>query len=190
MSGTRDHIIEVTSQLLEAQGYHATGLNQIIAQSGAPRGSLYYHFPQGKEELTAEAVTRAGNLNVQRIKEGLAQIEEPGEAIRQFIHNVAYHVEHSGFEAGGPLAIVAMETVNSSERLNAVCRLAYQQLQQAFADKLVQSGYTQERARQLATFVTASVEGGIILSRTNHNSESLRWVADELAQFIQLSSKD
>ena len=190
MSGTRDHIIDVTSKLLEAQGYHATGLNQIIAQSGAPRGSLYYYFPQGKEELTAEAVMRTGQLTAQRIAEQLAQIEEPGEALRQFIRNVAYHVERSGFEAGGPLSIVAMETVNSSERLNLVCRTAYQLLQQAFADKLLQSGYVQERAERLATFVTASLEGGIMLSRTNHSGEPLRSIADELATFVQAAPKE
>ena len=41
MSSTRDQIIEKTCELLEAQGYHATGLNQILAESGAPKGSLY-----------------------------------------------------------------------------------------------------------------------------------------------------
>ncbi len=56
---TRDHIIDTTSQLLEQQGYFATGLNQIVQESGAPKGSLYYYFPEGKEELTAEAIERS-----------------------------------------------------------------------------------------------------------------------------------
>jgi TetR/AcrR family transcriptional regulator, lmrAB and yxaGH operons repressor len=52
---TRDQIIQTTCTLLESQGYHATGLNQILKESGAPKGSLYYYFPQGKEELAEEA---------------------------------------------------------------------------------------------------------------------------------------
>jgi hypothetical protein len=83
-----------------------------------------------------------------------------------------------------------METVNSSERLNLVCRAAYQLLQRAFADKLRQSGYTQERAERLATFVTASLEGGIMLSRINHSSQPLRVMADELADFVQAAPKE
>ncbi len=59
----------------------------------------------------------------------------------------------------------------------------------AHAGKLRQRGYTQERAERLATFVTASLEGGIMLSRTNHSNEPLKVMADELAAFIQAAPK-
>ena len=51
MSTTREQIIEKTCELIELQGFNATGVNQIIRESGTPKGSLYYHFPGGKEEL-------------------------------------------------------------------------------------------------------------------------------------------
>ena len=185
MASARDRIIETTSQLLETQGYHATGLSQIIVESGSPRGSLYYYFPQGKEELSAEAVARAGKQTAQRIAEGLARVEDPAEALHQFIQDIAYYIEQSNFSAGGPLTTVAMETVNSSARLNHVCREAYQLLQQAFADKFVSSGYPEARAAQLSLFITATIEGGIILSRTHHSSEPLKRIADELYNYIK-----
>lgn len=189
MSSTRDHIIDTTSELLEAQGYHATGLNQILAESKAPKGSLYYYFPQGKEELCAEAIDRTGKHFAHHISEGLNREEDISEAVRQFVRVIAHGVEVSGFRAGGPLTMVAMETVTSSERLNRACREAYQRLQDAFQEKLLASGYTTSRARQLATFITSAIEGGIILSRTNHNGDPLRVVADELAQFLRFASK-
>lgn len=189
MSSTRDHIIETTSTLLEAQGYHATGLNQIIAESGSPKGSLYYYFPQGKEELTAEAIVRSGRIVERNIRAGLAKIKEPAEAIASFVREIAGAVEASNFSAGGPLTTVALETVNSSKRLNQVCREAYGWLRGAFAEKLVAGGFAPERAAGLATFIVSAIEGGIILSRTNHSGDALRHVADELGDYLRMASK-
>lgn len=189
MSSTRDQIIETTSALIEAQGYHATGLNQIIAESGSPKGSLYYYFPQGKEELTAEAIARSGRIVERNIRAGLANIANPAEAIASFVRSIAGAVESSNFSAGGPLTTVALETVNSSERLNLACREAYGLLRDAFAEKLIAGGFTPERAAALATFIVSAIEGGIILSRTNHSGDALRQVADELGDYLRAASQ-
>lgn len=181
---TRDQFIETTSRLLEAQGYHATGLNQIINDSGAPKGSLYYHFPDGKEGLAAAAVERTGAIVAQRVKGGLTGTNDASSAIRSFIQVIAQNIEESGFTAGGPLTIVAMETATSSERLNQTCRAAYQQIQDEFATKLLASGFTRRRATQLALFITATIEGGIMLSRTMHSGDPLRRVADEVGRLL------
>lgn len=189
MSSTRDQIIETTSALLEAQGYHATGLNQIIAESGSPKGSLYYYFPQGKEELVAEAIVRSGRITEGNIRAGLAKIADPAEAIASFVRLIAGAVESSNFSAGGPLTTVALETVNSSERLNLTCREAYSWLRGAFAEKLIAGGFAPERAAALATFIVSAIEGGIILSRTNHSGDALRQVADDLGDYLRVISK-
>lgn len=183
---TRETIIEAAGELLEAHGYHATGLSKILEASGAPKGSLYYYFPEGKEELAEAAVARAGALTAERIRDGLAGKAQPAHAVRTFVLRVADAVEASGFRAGGPLQSVALETVNTSERLNAACRAAYQRLQQAFADRLIQGGYTPARAAALATLITSAVEGGIILSRTFHTGDPLRHVARELGRVLAL----
>src|SRR5690349_11935612 len=189
MSSTRDQIIETTSILLEAQGYHATGLNQIIAESGSPKGSLYYYFPQGKEELVAEAVARSGRITERNIRTGLAEIADPAESIASFVRLIAGAGESSNFSAGGPLTTVALETVNSSERLNLACREAYSWLRGAFAEKLLAGGFAPERAAALATFIVSAIEGGIILSRPSHSGDALRQVADELGDYLRLISK-
>ncbi len=109
MSNSREHILLTTCDLLENQGFHATGLNEIVRESGAPKGSIYYYFPQGKEEIVAESVRLAGQRTTERIRLHLAEIEDPAEAIMSFIDRIAYHVEASGFRSGGPLTIVASE---------------------------------------------------------------------------------
>jgi TetR/AcrR family transcriptional repressor of lmrAB and yxaGH operons len=184
MSTTRDQFIATTCELIETQGFHATGLNQIVQESGAPKGSLYYHFPAGKEELVAAAIERTGAMVSERIAANLALEPDSAVAIGDFIHRIAENVEASGFQSGGPLMTVAMETATSSERLNLACRAAYQQLQEAFNSKLRKSGYSESRAAELTTFIVAAIEGGIILSRTNHTGDPLRQVAEELKKLL------
>jgi TetR/AcrR family transcriptional repressor of lmrAB and yxaGH operons len=187
MSSTRERFIEATCDLLEEQGYHATGLNQIVAQSEAPKGSLYYYFPEGKEELAEEAIARAGERVAGRIRENLAGVADPAAAVRQFVHRIAEHLEAASYRSGGPLMTVAMETTTSSERLNLACRRAYGRLQEAFAETFRAGGFNAERASQLATFVAAAIEGGVILSRTYHSGDPLRRVAQELESFLSMT---
>jgi TetR/AcrR family transcriptional repressor of lmrAB and yxaGH operons len=179
MTSTREHIIQTTSQLLEKQGYHGTGLNEIVKESGAPKGSLYYYFPEGKEQITAEAVLQSGRVVSERIQSGLATGGAP-KAIHDFILLIAENVERSGFAAGSPLTAVAMETATQSERINLACRESYGMLQSAFKEKLLESGFPKTKAEEVATFVIASVEGGIILSRVSHTADPLRLVARQL----------
>ncbi|NIP23957.1 MAG: TetR/AcrR family transcriptional regulator [Phycisphaerae bacterium] len=185
---TREQFLETTCNLIETQGYYATGLNQIIKESGAPKGSLYYHFPNGKEELVADAIDLTGLKVSERIELNLASEPDPAKAVWTFIHRIADNVELSGFSAGGPLMTVAMETVTSSERINLACREAYGRLVQAFEAKLLSGRYSEKRAAELAVFIVTAVEGGILLSRTNHTSDPLRLVADELRRLLDAAT--
>jgi len=183
MSTTRDQFIATTCDLLESQGFHATGLNQIVRESGAPKGSLYYHFPAGKDELAEEAIAWAGRVTAQQIEQGMACSNDAAEAIPAFVAQIAHHVEASGFRSGGPLMTVAMETATTNERLNTACRHAYDQVQAAFAVKLTASGYADAQA--LAACITAAIEGGIMLSRTYHSGDPLRTVAAQLQTLLR-----
>ncbi|MBI5668528.1 MAG: TetR/AcrR family transcriptional regulator [Chloroflexi bacterium] len=184
MTTARDQIIETTCELLEFQGYHATGLNQIIKESGSPKGSLYYYFPGGKEELVTEAINRVGQVMLERIRANLAEIADPAAAVREFILNVARYVEESGYRTGGPITTVALEMAASSDRLRAACQYIYDGWQAAFYDTLAAGGFADDRARSLATLILASIEGGIILCRTRRSREPLENIAHELGRLI------
>jgi TetR/AcrR family transcriptional regulator, lmrAB and yxaGH operons repressor len=185
MAGTtRDQIIEKTCELLEIQGYHATGLNQIIKESGTPKGSLYYHFPGGKEELAVESVKRVGQIVLNRIRDNLAAIDDPAESIRAFIENIALNVERSGFRAGGPITTIAMETAAGSDALRETCHQIYEQWRAAFRAKLDDGGLHAERAEYIATLIIAAIEGGVILCRTSRTITPLQQVAAEIQNLI------
>ena len=79
-----------------------------------------------------------------------------------------------------------METATQSERINIACREAYGMLEVAFLEKLLESGFPKTKAEELATFIVASVEGGIILSRVSHTADPLRLVAKQLKTLLSL----
>jgi TetR/AcrR family transcriptional regulator, lmrAB and yxaGH operons repressor len=178
MNSAKQQILEAAARLFEKQGYHATGLNEIIRESGAPKGSLYYYFPDGKEQIGAEtALWSAGQMS-ERIRHGLSQSDNPAEAVRLLALGIAGAVEQSGFAAGGPLMMLAAESAVRSERVNAACREAYGQLQAAFAEKFSADD-------DLAEFVLSTLEGAILLSRVQHSGEPLRRVAEHLYSHLK-----
>ena len=70
----KESLIRTAMRLFRRQGYASTGLNQILAESGAPKGSLYHYFPGGKEELAVAAVTLAGSMVKQLLEDQRQQI--------------------------------------------------------------------------------------------------------------------
>jgi len=177
MNYAREHILQTTCNLMEKQGCHATGLNEIVRESGSPKGSLYHYFPEGKEQITSEAVLFSGKVTAERIQIGLSGNGSTGKTIHDFVLNIANHMESSGFAAGSPMTAVAIETATKSERINLACREAYSLLETSFSEKLLQDGYSEAKANELGVFITATIEGGIILSRTYHTGDPLRLVA-------------
>ncbi len=180
-ASAREQILQATCTLLENQGYHGTGLSEIVQTSGAPKGSIYYYFPGGKEEIVAEAMRFAGQQMAENIRTHLAEGGEARSALRSFIEQVAYHVEVSGFRAGGPLTIVSSETATTSERINLACREAYVMMQAAFAEKLEAEGRSAADAMRVAGLLLAAMEGAIVLSRTYHTVDPLRQVAAQVS---------
>ncbi len=180
MNTTREKILTATSQLMEAQGYFATGLNQIIEESGSPKGSLYYYFPEGKEQLTEEAIRQAGELISAQMAAVLGAEANLADAFGGFVEALSEHVQASDCRLGGPLTTVALETANTSPRVNQVCQEMYRAWREIFQARLERGGFSAERAASLAVFINAAIEGGIILSRTRHTAEPLLQVAKEL----------
>jgi TetR/AcrR family transcriptional repressor of lmrAB and yxaGH operons len=185
MASTREQFIRATCDLMELQGYYATGLNQIVEESGGPKGSLYYHFPGGKEELTAEALQHVGKLVEERIRNHLNAAEDSASAIKVFIENIAINVERSGYRAGGPITTVAIETASTSERLREVCHEIYTAWQGVFVARLQQDAIPRQQAEQLAQVIIASIEGGIILCRTGRDTGPLMNVAQAMHDLVQ-----
>jgi TetR/AcrR family transcriptional repressor of lmrAB and yxaGH operons len=185
MANVREDIILATCRLLEKQGYPATGLNEIVKASGAPKGSLYYYFPDGKEQIVSESVRFAGAILVERMRAELTKYDNPIQALYEYIMHLASKVEEKHFLAGNPLTIVSVESAGSSERISLACREVYDQIEEVLQEKLACCGLSQVEAAEQARLTLASLEGGIILSRVHQNADPLRAIARHLLNSIR-----
>ncbi|HCX48740.1 MAG TPA: TetR/AcrR family transcriptional regulator [Bacillus sp. (in: Bacteria)] len=182
---TKDKIIKTASRLFQIQGYHATGLNQIINESGAPKGSLYYHFPDGKEQLALESLQVTANFVLEQIVEGLQKSSDPVIAIQNLINDMAERFEKEGCKGGVPVASIALETSLISEQLRNACQSAYISFQEAFTQKLISSGLEEKRAIELGIAINSMLEGAFLLSFTMGDSQPLRMVAKQIPVLLE-----
>ena len=98
-----------TGRLLRRQGYAATGLNEIVSRSGAPEGSLYFHFPGGKEELAASAMERTGEELRGAIAAVIAAMPSASASLSALIDALGAGLEASGYRDGCPIATITLE---------------------------------------------------------------------------------
>lgn len=184
-SDTRDRLIRATGRLLRSRGYAGTGLNQVTAEAGAPRGSMYFHFPGGKQELAAAAVDRFGQRVRERMAERLASSDSVADAVAGYFDALIRVLERSDFEEGCAVATVALEAAATNEGLAETTGKALREWTQLFADALEAEGRSPGEAHDLATLIVAAVEGALVLSkgqRSTAPAASLRATLHHLLQ--------
>jgi len=173
---------------LRRQGFAGTGLNEIVARSGAPKGSLYFHFPGGKEELAVAAMTRAGAQLGAAITAILASSDDLGEALGGIVDALASGLEASHYRDGCPIATVTLEASGASESVRDAAAAVFDTWLAALGERLVRSGFAPAAARQRALLVLSAVEGALILARAQHDLAPLQAVREELAALSRQSS--
>ncbi|MEP7104315.1 MAG: TetR/AcrR family transcriptional regulator [Chloroflexota bacterium] len=184
---TRRRIVETTVSLLQTQGLNGTGLLQVLEEAGAPRGSLYFHFPGGKEELTAEAVDYAREAIVTWLRKSLDAHDSPLAAFQAITERYARRLERSDFAEGCPVAAVALEGTPGSERLRLAAETALAAWEDLLTDYLERHGLAAEAARDLATNFLCSLEGGLVLARARRSAAPLRAVSAQLRWLLPAS---
>ncbi len=168
---------------MRVQGYHATGLNQIVEESKAPKGSLYHYFPQGKEELAAEAIRAAGRSILERVKHLFATCRA-GEVLDKMVDHTIAELEASDYQNGCPIAVVGLEVASIIPGLQQLCGEMFQNLVTLMCERFREQGLSEEKARELATTVFAGYEGALLLSRVTRDPSHLRNMGRHLNETI------
>lgn len=183
-TNAKEKFIETACMLFEVKGYNATGLNEILKESGAPKGSLYYHFPNGKEELALESIKLAGEKITNKLKKALDMFENPADAIIHNINHIADIIDANKKMHEMSISLLALETYDSSEILRTACEEIFTSLEIVYIEKLINYGINEDKAKDIAMTILAMTEGAIMLSLTRKNGETLRKLGKQIQVII------
>ncbi|WP_066903105.1 TetR/AcrR family transcriptional regulator [Millisia brevis] len=172
MTDARTRMITATTRVLAQRGYEAASLSTIIEAADAPRGSVYHHFPGGKDEIVRAAV----HLQVQQAATILETLRgrPPAEVIAGFVDMWRTLLAHTDFALG--CSLVGLTVSGSSADLQAEAAAAFAVWTDGLATLLVDGGIPAARAADLATTVLASCEGAVVLCRARRTLAPLATV--------------
>jgi AcrR family transcriptional regulator len=184
-SDTRQKMIQSAMLMLARHGLEGTSVPEVLAHSGAPRGSVYHHFPGGKDQLVEEALKYASEW-------ALAQIEQaPGASAKDvttaFLDLWRKVLVGSKLEAG--CSVLAVSVAANTPELRACAAAVFRVWRERLAHALADGGLKKADARRFAATLLAACEGAVAVARAEHDLEPFELVAAQLLTQVKALSR-
>ena len=174
-------MVEGAMALLARHGLQGASFAEVLAATGAPRGSLYHHFPAGKDQLIAAAVDRAGAVLIDALERCAGA---PADAVvEHFLLIWRTVLTRSQCEAG--CAVLAVTVASDSPELLTHATTVFRGWRERLTQLLRQGGLTLAQARRVATLLIASTEGAVVLARAEQSIEPFEIVARQLLDNVR-----
>jgi TetR/AcrR family transcriptional repressor of lmrAB and yxaGH operons len=181
----RPALIRAAVALFRKQGYAATGLSEILARSGAPKGSLYHYFPGGKAELGEAAVRQAGATVASTLRHLSDRAPNPAEMIGAYVDLLASWMGKSQWRDGCPITTVLLETAGDHPPIAACGREAFADWAAVLSAALQGEGVEPRRAQRLARFAISALEGALVQAKVERDAAALLEAGDELVSLFR-----
>ena len=176
---TRERLLRAAAGLFRNKGYSGTGLAELLAAAEAPKGSLYHHFPNGKQELTVATVDWiADELATRFARASQGNIPAEKQVLRLFTDTAAWLEAHD-YSQWALLSLLAQEVEPAEVALRTRIANAYRDATTQLSEALEAGGATQPE--ELATTVLAALDGCIARARAQRSSVGLHRAGEMLA---------
>lgn len=172
-TGTRERILDASTELFRRQGYAGTGLKAVVERAGAPFGSLYHHFPGGKDQLAAETIRRAGAEYQAMVGEILLAAPDPVTAVRDAFLGAGETLRRTDWADACPIETVALEVASTNDALRQATAEVFDAWAAAASAFLVAAGIDDVEARRLGLTFLAVLEGAFVLDRASRTTDAL-----------------
>ena len=187
-SDTRARMLAGATELVMHNGFNATSFKDVWEHTGTPRGSVYFHFPGGKEELGLEIVQAAARTLASMARRAGEQTRTPATFLRCLARQFAERLERSGFREGCPLGAIALEMSEGSPALRAAADDAFAVWAEAIAGELERKGVARAAATRLADNAVTVLEGALLVGKTRGARTPLDRAGDLLAAAVRSAS--
>jgi TetR/AcrR family transcriptional regulator, lmrAB and yxaGH operons repressor len=183
--GVRDRMVASAVDLLARRGLQATSFSEVLEHSGAPRGSVYHHFPRGKDQMIGSALEAAGDRAIELLDRKAGAPAK--EVTAWFLHVWREVLVRGKFEAGCAVLAVAV-AADSPELLDHTARV-FRSWRRRLAELLEQGGLRADDAQRFAAVLVASSEGAVVLARAEQSLEPFDLVAEQLIDQVRALSR-
>jgi len=175
---TREKMIGGAASLLSQRGLQGTSFTEVLELTDTPRGSIYHHFPGGKDELVAEAIALLGSVVAERIEN--TEADRPEQVAEAFSNGWREFVEATDLKPVCVMSAVTVEPGADSEELLPAVAAAFASWRDALADAYGRAGLARARSRRLALTSVAALEGAMIVARAEQSMEPFDAVQQDL----------
>jgi len=155
----------------------------VLAHSGAPRGSVYHHFPGGRSELILAAVRQAGDHITAMIDQSAGD-NGPHAVLDRFVQFWKHALTATDYLAGCPIVALAVDSQDTPEAAQLVHDI-FTRWHLDLQNLLAANGFPTQRARRLATLVVSAIEGAVILCRAHRDAGPLDDVLAEITPLLE-----
>ncbi|OXI28829.1 TetR family transcriptional regulator [Burkholderia sp. AU16741] len=179
----RARAIATAERLFRIQGYTATGLTQILEESGAPKGSFYFHFPRGKAQLAEEAIDQYVTNRMSVLQNISA--ETTGHAldfVRRLFSTFAAEMVAADFQYGCLMQNLANELPALDAELTERVARGFADSTEVIAAHFRGCGFASARASSAATALVAALEGARTIARLERSPAVFDALADVSSQ--------
>lgn len=169
-SDAKQKMVQAAKQLIRERGYNATAFSDVLKLSGAPRGSVYFHFPGGKTELAIEAAAAHAHEQVEIIDRAAAQADSATRFVEIYVNLGREGMVAGGYARGCGIAPLVNEgATQDSDEVAEATRRSFAEMADRFTHHFVAFGLERPAARILADAVIAGVEGAMITARAQRS---------------------
>lgn len=165
----RQRMIVGAHDLLSRRGLQSTSFAEVTQATQTPRGSIYHHFPGGKQELVLAALDADELRRVEALNE-IPRVN-PEQYMRAALEDYRKYIVESGFEAGCAATAVTVAAENT-EQLDRCDRVFRAFIDAAF-DGLLGCGVDPEAARDYAVVALCTMGGAMTMARASRNAEAI-----------------